>query len=213
MTEEFKKERRLYLVTMVLFVAVLAGVIYVLRRPEPRAISVTTPTPRPTPTLVIIQVQLMGAIKQPGVYKFPDGARVTDALDAAGGPLPEADLSHVNLARKLKDGELLTLPTRTPVPATAPAPLATSTTNGTPTTPVTGNVGIATATLSNKININTASIDELDKLPRIGPVIAQRIIDYRTQNGPFQRIEDIKNVRGIGDSLYNAIQDLITIED
>ncbi len=211
MLEELKQARKLYLLTFLCFALIVAGVIYLLRRPEPRAVTVTTPTPRPTPTSVIIQVQVAGAIKQPGVYKFPEGARVTDALDAAGGPVEEADLSHVNLARKLKDGELLSLPVKTPAPPTATVlapstdvPSGTSATASAPT---------VTRTPQSKININTAGPEELDKLPHIGPVLAQRIIDYRTQYGPFQKIEDIKNVKGIGDSFYDAIKDLITVTD
>lgn len=209
MLDEFKRERWLYVSMLALFVVVLVGVVYLLRRPEPRVVTVTTPAPRPTATLVIIQIQVTGAVANPGLYKLPEGSRVTDALDLAGGARPEADVSKLNLARKLKDGEALAVLAR---PVTV-EPAFTPTLRGAGSTQEPGPVPTQTAVRKAKINLNTASVTELDTLPRIGPVLAQRIVDYRMQHGSFQQIEEIKNVSGIGDSLFATIRDLITIID
>ncbi len=194
------KKYRVHLVLSVAYLAVLIGVVYVLRRPEPRVITITTPSPRPTATIAMIEVQLSGAVNQAGVYTLPLGSRLADVLDLAGGTRADADLLGLNLARKLRDGEAITVPARTPTAAEQPAAAPGST----PAPP-------PAATLAGRININTASLEELDRLPHIGPALAQRIIDYRLQNGPFQATEEIKNVKGIGDAVFEEIKDLITV--
>lgn len=190
---------RAYLAMSALFVVVLLGTIFFLRRPESSAtIVLTTATPRPTATAVSIIVDVRGAVNQPGVYTLPVGSRVQDALARAGETLANADLRALNLARRVNDGEQIYVPLLGE--ATAPPPPTPA--RGAPT---------ATRSLS-KLNINTATVAELDALPGIGPAIAQRIIDYRTQNGDFKTIEEIKKVRGIGDALFNQIKELITAQ-
>lgn len=194
---------RPYLAMMFLFVIVLGGTIWALRRPEPAALTIITPTPRPTATIASIIVDVRGAVAKPGVYTLAAGSRVQDALTQAGDALANAETRNLNLARKLNDGEQIYVPTvgeasATPPPATSgkgapPAPAATKTPLG-------------------KININTASAAELDMLPGVGPSIAQRIVDYRTQNGAFKKADDLKKVRGIGDALFDQIKDLITVQ-
>jgi competence protein ComEA len=133
------------------------------------------------------------------VYTLPLGSRMQDALAQAGDVQSNADTRGLNLARKLNDGEQIYVPAvgeATPVPTK-------STVSGAPT---------ATKAPIGKININTATIAELDMLPGIGPAIAQRIVDYRTQNGDFKKIDDLKKVRGIGDVLFDQIKDLITLQ-
>ncbi len=192
------RQYRLYLLMFVLNIAVLIGVIYLLRRPEPRVITITTPAPRVTATVAQIQVQVSGAVIQPGVYKLPSTARISNALDSAGGARPDADLNALNLARKLNDGEAIVIPTRK-----APAPASTAASTSSP--------GLPGATARpGKINLNVATVEQLDTLPGIGPALAQRIVDYRNQNGPFKKIEEVKNVKGIGDSLFDGIKGLIT---
>lgn len=188
---------RLYLVTLVLFGLILVGTVFVLRRPEPTPLAIVTTTPRPTPTIGMIMVDVRGAVNKPGVYTLAVGSRVQDVLVLAGNPLSDAETRQLNLARKLNDGEQIYIPTFAEATLTPPVAAAKSNTRKTP-------VG--------KININTATVSELDPLPGIGPALAERIVEYRSQFGPFRQLEDIKKVRGIGDALYKQIQDLITLE-
>lgn len=192
---------RVYLAMLLLFVLVLAGTVWVLRRPEPVAIAFTTPTPRPTPTIVLILVDVRGAVNKPGVYSLPAGSRVQDVLALAGDVTGEAEVGRLNFARKLSDGEQIYISTR--AEATQTLSITPGRGDRQPT---------ATRTPIGKININTATLEQLDLLPGIGPAIGQRIIDYRTQNGSFAKIEDVKKVRGIGDALFEQIKDLITVQ-
>jgi competence protein ComEA len=193
---------RPYLAMLAVFLVVLAGTIFFLRRPEPpAAVTIVTVTPRATATPASITVDVRGAVNKPGVYTLPLGSRVQDALILAGDVTSNADTRPLNLARKLNDGEqiyVLTLGEATPTVVATPGRGA--------------QLNAPTRTPAGKININTATLAELDTLPGIGPAIAQRIIDYRTQNGNFKTIEDLKKVRGIGDALFNQIKDLITVQ-
>ncbi len=203
MPEAFVRYRP-YLVMMFLFALVLVGTVWILQTqaaPPRPALLITTPTPRATATPVAIIVEVRGAIKQPGVYTLPLGSRVQDALALAGDALDTADTRPLNLARKLNDGEQLYVPARGETPA---API--------PATGKTSPTAAAPKTAPSKINLNTATLAELDTLPGIGPAIAQRILDYRAQNGEFKKIEDVKKVRGIGDAMFEQIKDLITTQ-
>ncbi|MCQ3936535.1 MAG: hypothetical protein DPW18_05740 [Chloroflexi bacterium] len=157
---------------------------------------------QPAPTKAPIAVHVIGAVPRPGLYEFAEGARVQDAIDAAGGLLSSANVDSINLAALLEDGQQLNIPYKagqepseeTAVPLELPGPPATEAPEN-----------------QDLININTALLEELDSLPGIGPTIAQRIIDYREENGPFETIEDIMNVSGIGPSTFDQIKDLITV--
>jgi len=173
-----------------LFVAVLVWVV--ARNPSGQAVML-----RPVPTDKPIVIQVSGAVPRPGVYALAQGSRVQDAISAAGGFLADADKTGMNLARALADGEQLDIPY-----TSGSSPVIV---DATPT-------GVATSPSSTDlININTASSAELDKLPGIGPTTAQKIIDYRQQNGPFVSTEDIINVSGIGPGTYEKIKSLITV--
>lgn len=219
MIEQLNKNRG-YLLLALLNTLVLAAIIIFIRRPEPRAVVVTTPTPRPTATQALVTVQLSGAVLHPGVYTLSAASRVSDAVELAGGTSDTANVENLNLARRLKDGEAIIIPTRvptgTPRPALSPSPLPSSTgaQSTTPTAPASParNLSPVPTRVAGKVNINTASLAELDTLPHIGPALGQRIIDYRMQNGSFQAIEDIKLVKGIGDAIFDEIKDRITIE-
>ena len=145
-----------------------------------------------------VVVYVCGAVKAPGIVRVPAGARVTDALELAGGPSAKAELTAVNLAAKVSDGEQIVVPARG---RSAPAVAATA--------------GAATAAgpavPAAPVNINTATLEQLDALVGVGPATAQKIIDYRTANGPFKTIDDIKNVSGIGDAKFAAMKDNITV--
>jgi competence protein ComEA len=173
------------------------------------------------PTAVPLRVYVMGAVNRPGVYALARASILQDALDAAGGATRQADVSHLNLALLLRDGDQINvpalLPTATLLPPTQ-TPLPSMTVGpGTPLpTPPTATLAPTSAPTSagsfgGLVNINTATLAELDTLPRIGPAIAQRIIDYRAANGPFATIEQIKNVKGIGDATFAQLKDLITV--
>lgn len=192
---------RPYLAMSFLFLVVLVGTVLALRRPEPAALTLITPTPRATATLAAIVVDVRGAVAKPGVYTLPPGSRVQDALALAGDVLSHAETRGINLARKLNDGEQIYVPTVAEATLTPAAALTKGERQPT-----------ATKTPLGKININTATVAELDVLPGIGPSIAQRIVDYRTQNGPFKKIEDLKKVRGIGDALFEQVKDLVTVQ-
>lgn len=175
----------------------LAGGLWlVARSPQGQPVAL-----RPPPTPEPIVVHVIGAVARPGVYNLPTGSRVQDAVRAAGGLLAEADKEAINLAARLEDGEQLEVPY---LPGMEPV--------GTPSSSFQVIPGDSGAPSSSLININTATLEELDTLPGIGPTTAQKIIDYREQHGPFARIEDIMNVSGIGPATFERIQDLITVE-
>jgi competence protein ComEA len=153
--------------------------------PEPT--SAPTP-PSPAPALL---VYVSGAVVQPGVYALAPDARSVDALRAAGGPLEDADLIQINLAARLHDEQQIYFPRlgETPPPLAATAAPDDS--------PPAGPQGT--------LNINAASAEQLEALPRIGPAVAQRIVEYRDENGPFASPEDLLEVPGIGPSIVEAI--------
>lgn len=172
----------------------LLGRISTIPRGAPIQILTSTPavmrSTQPVPKSV--RVYVSGAVRYPAVYELPPGSLVRDAVEAAGGPAQDADLERINLAQELQDQQHLHVPRQ-----------------GEMSPPVVNDPGTGTA---NRININTARADELEELPRIGPAMAQRIVEYRQAYGPFQRIEDIQNVAGIGPATFEAIRDLITVE-
>ena len=181
-----------------------AGIIFLVSRP-PRGQAVPLlPPPSPAPVVVYVS----GAVQQPGVYPLDPGSRVQDAIQTAGGLLPEADTQLLNLAAPLEDGSHIQVPARPPTatPKLTPGLQATSKSGASTPLPVE-----ILPTVPGLININTATLEELDTLPGIGPSIAQRIIDYRTTNGLFATIEDIQNVKGIGPVTFEKIKDLITV--
>ena len=160
----------------------------------------------PSPAAELL-VYVCGAVRSPGVVRVPDGARVADALALAGGPGAKAELAAVNLAAKVVDGQQIVVPERG---ATAPAGAS-----GGSSAAAAGSAsalgGGSTSAPGAPVNINTASLEELDALDGVGPSTAQKIIDYRTANGPFATIDDIKNVSGIGDAKFAAMKDAITV--
>ena len=156
-----------------------------------------------------IVVHITGAVKKEGVIYLKKGARIVDAIKEAGGETKEADLSQVNLAYELQDGQKIYIPNKNEkvsqyIISTNGETIDSNGAN-------TGNESTSTSKEGAKVNINTATQNELDGLPGIGPALAQRIIDFREENGNFKSIEDIQNVKGIGDSKFDEIRDKIVV--
>ena len=161
------------------------GVILLLSRPTHSQGLRLSPPANALPLLVDVS----GAVAQPGVYSLPAGSRVQDALQAAGGLLVEAQAQELNLAAELEDGQQVRVPFKASTAAGEPS-------------------------RSNEVlfvNINTAPVDELERLPGIGPVLAAEIVAYRLEHGQFANIEAIQAVPGIGPGIFEQIQPFITV--
>ncbi|KAF2780171.1 membrane-bound DNA-binding protein [Streptomyces sp. OM5714] len=141
-----------------------------------------------------IVVDVGGKVRKPGVHSLPAGSRVEDALRAAGGVKPGTKTDGLNRARFLVDGEQVM------VGASAPAP---------PPGPGTASGGQAGAGPAAPVSLNTATTDQLDTLPGVGPVLAQHIIDYRTQHGGFRSVDELREVNGIGERRFADLRDLV----
>jgi competence protein ComEA len=157
-----------------------------------RAVRVV-PSPAAASAAIVV-VAVAGKVRRPGLVRLPTGSRIADAVVAAGGALPGVDLGSVNLARKLVDGEQIVV--GGPTPALPPAGAA-STQSG----PAAGGV----------VNLNAATATELDSLPGVGPVLAQRIVDYRAQHGPFSSVEQLREVSGIGAAKFANLRSRVTV--
>lgn len=140
-----------------------------------------------------IVVAVIGHVVAPGLVTLPDGARVSDAIAAAGGALPGTDLTTINIARKVSDGEQIAVGVPGAVDGGAAAQSG------------------ASAAGTGPVDINNANLQQLDQLPGIGPVTAQSIIDFREQNGPFGAVADLANVSGIGPATMAKLADLVTV--
>ncbi|OOV30690.1 DNA-binding protein [Streptomyces avermitilis] len=144
----------------------------------------------------VIVVDVSGKVRNPGIQRLPAGSRVADALRAAGGVRPGTNMQGLNRARLLADGEQVVV--GGPAPAPDPGTAATAT----------GGSGAGT-TPSTPVSLNTATADQLDTLPGVGPVLAQHIIDYRTQHGGFRSVDELREVNGIGDRRFADLQNLV----
>lgn len=149
--------------------------------------------PSATPSEVVVAVA--GRVRRPGLVRVPAGARVADALEAAGGVLPGTDVTLLNVARRVSDGELIVVGITPPPDAGAAlgaAPLGPPAAGG-------------------KLNLNTATLAQLDALPGVGPVLAQRILDLRQRLGGFRSVDDLRRVEGIGDARFERLRELVTV--
>lgn len=163
----------------------------------------TAPTSEPTATPAPkISVHIKGEVLSPGLYELEEGARLNDAVTAAGGLTENAAEDSINLAMRLHDEDEINIPSKSQA--------GSSQIVDNPSTSASENSGKPSAT--NKLNINTASVSELDTLLGIGPAYAQAIVDYRDTNGPFGTIEDLMKVSGIGQKRFNDIKDMICVD-
>lgn len=176
-----------------------AGLWYVRSLPRPVEVAeipgrgdapIPAASAGPSPEVLIL-VDVAGWVRRPGVYEFEEGARVIDAIDAAGGARSGALLESLNLAAPLADGIQILVPRE----------------GETVAPPASG----AAAGVAGLINVNTAMSTELEELPGVGEVIAQAIVDYRTENGPFASVDQLLDVSGIGDATLENIRELVTV--
>jgi competence protein ComEA len=193
------------LVAVLAVTVVGAGLWYVRSLPHPVEVRagpqgppVPAPGASPSAEAIPVLVDVAGWVRRPGVYEFATGARVVDAIEAAGGARPGADLQALNLAAPLVDGtQVLVLKRGAAPPATADGSTAGGSTAG-------GSPGAL-------VNVNTATAAELEALPGIGEVLAQAIVDHRTENGPFTSVDQLLDVSGIGDATLEDLRDLVTV--
>jgi competence protein ComEA len=174
--------------------------------PRPAAAARTNDAPASSTTTtrpaVAIVVDVVGAVRRGGVVRLAAGARVIDAIDAAGGSTPEADLTRLNLAAALADGSRVAVPrVGAPVPGVDPAAVSGA--------PASATDGASSA--GAPVNLNTANAQQLDVLPGIGPATAATIIKDREAHGPFRSVNDLGRVRGIGDSKLEQLRGLVTV--
>ena len=186
------------LVVAALLAAVVAGGVVLRGRPQevvvPSVVATGTPLPgasaAPTAPATEVVVAVAGAVVRPGLVRLPAGSRVDDAVRAAGGVVPGSDPGLLNLARKLVDGEQVLVGVEAP-PGSVPVEPA--------------------AEVGGPVDLNSATVADLDALPGIGPVLAQRIVDWRTEQGPFASVEQLREVTGIGEAKYADLADEVAV--
>ncbi len=164
------------------------GVLLLVTRPPNGEPITLLPAPTPAPITIFVS----GSVGQPGLYALPYGSRLNDAIQSAGGFSGEADTGAINLAAILQDGQQVYVPARAP---TAESGLTAN------QNPDSGQL----------VDINAATLEELDTLPGIGPITAQKIIDYRAAHGPFTSTDGLLAVDGIGQATFDKISGLITV--
>ena len=192
---EASSQWAIILLFVVMLFVILGGLLLLLSRPEPAAIIIHPPLPtatsRPTVTPGPVLVYVTGAVHQPGsLHLLPFGSRVTDAVAAAGGLTDSAVPSLVNMAGSLRDGDQIHAPSIHQVGGGAVLP-----------TPSVG-----------RVDVNTATVAELETLPSIGPVMAQRIVNYRGMVGPFASLDELDHVSGIGPATLAELRGLVAFD-
>ncbi|MGH9155755.1 MAG: helix-hairpin-helix domain-containing protein [Acidimicrobiales bacterium] len=168
----------------------------VLPRADPSTTAAGLPGATPAAGQGDPRVHVAGAVERPGVYQVRDGGRVADVVDAAGGPTGDADLDRINLAARVGDGEQVYLPRRGEVPPAAGGGSASPSSPGPPPVPV---------------DLNSATAEQLDALPGIGPATAAAIVEYRDQHGRFAGVDELVEVRGIGDAKLAALRPRVRV--
>ena len=174
-----------------------AGLWYVRSLPQPVAIRAEpVPAPSASQSAPPLIVHVAGWVEKAGVYELPEGSRVIDAIDAAGGPKRGAELAALNLAAPLTDGQQVLVPRA----SDAAEP------QGTASVP-----GGSTESGTTLVNVNVASAEELETLPGIGEVLAATIVQYREEHGPFTSVDQLLDVSGIGEVTLEELRDLVTV--
>jgi competence protein ComEA len=173
------------------------------------AVGLAAATPSPSAPAEGYRVYVVGQVRRPGVVSLPAGSRVEDALDAAGGATSGADLTVINLARKLVDGEQITVVKPGEKPPAPEADPSADRGSGAADSGAAGAGGAATA--SDPVDLNTATTAEFDTLPGIGPVMAARIVAWRQENGGFKTVDDLNEISGVGDATMAKLRPLVKV--
>jgi competence protein ComEA len=199
MPEFLLPHRRLLLAAAVALVLLLLAARFILPAGTTTPAAPLPPPPAPGtsatgPSGARVVVDVVGAVRQPGLYRLGPGSRIADAVARAGGATPKADLAQVNLAAPVADGEQVVVPKRGLAAAAPSAGAGSAAAAGTPTAPV---------------QLSTATLEQLDSLPGIGPVTAQKILDYRTKHGAFSSVDELDAVPGIGPARLDQLRDLV----
>lgn len=178
--------------TLGLVVALFLAGRYLVNVGAPSTAQVAPPLPVPATTaagLAPAVVDVVGAVRRPGLYRLKQGDRIQDAVSRAGGPTRKADLALINLAAQISDGEQIVVPRRGGIGAAGAAE--------------------AGSTPGGPVHLNSATVEQLDTLPGVGPVTAQKILDYRVKHGPFTSVDELDAVPGIGPSRMDTLRDLV----
>ena len=184
----WEAERLRNVIAAVLIIATLGAVaVLAIREAGGSTVALEIEVPTPTAAPDEIVVHIIGEVGDPGVYRVPSGTRLFEAVELAGGSLEGADTDGVNLAQAVLDGRRYEIPSRG---AAAP--------------------GASPARAAGPISVNTATADELEALPGIGPVTANAIVSHRRETGPFGRVEDLLNVPGVGSATLERLRPLVT---
>jgi competence protein ComEA len=199
MPELLLQHRRFLLAAAVALVLLLLAARFILPAGTTSPAAPLPPPPAPGTSATgtssaRVVVDVVGAVRRPGLYGLASGSRIADAVARAGGATGKADLAQVNLAAPIADGEQIVVPKRGLVGAAPPAAGGTGGSEGTPTAPV---------------QLSTATLEQLDSLPGIGPVTAQKILDYRTKHGAFSSVDELDAVPGIGTARLDQLRDLV----
>jgi competence protein ComEA len=184
------QRRRALAIALFGTVALLLGVRHLAVARAPAAEPPPAVALQAQPAQKILVVHVVGAVRRPGLYRLADGSRVADAVHRAGGSTRHADLSLINLAAPLADGLQVLVPRRQPGAAAAAA-------------------GADSTMPAGPVHLNSATLEQLDALPGVGPVTAQKILDYRKQNGGFTSVDDLDAVPGIGPARLESLRELV----
>ena len=184
-------EQKRGLVILLTLTIGLGSFYFLNSRPQAEPVVIQEiPTAATESVTTLLLINVAGKVKNPGVYQLPPGSRVVDALEAAGQQLKGVDISDINLARVLVDGEQILIGSNRTV---------------------SGKVATKKITADNPLDINRATIAQLDTLPGIGPVTAQRIIDYRTKAGRINAVDELKKISGLGGVKFEEIKALLRV--
>ncbi len=198
MPEFLLQRRRALLAAAVALALLLLAVRYVLPAGTTTPAAPLPPPPDPGASATgasagRVVVDVVGAVRQPGLYRLPQGSRIADAVARAGGAIGKAELAQVNLAAPLADGEQVVVPKRGAAGAVAPSGAGAGAGAGPPA----------------PVQLSTATLEQLETLPGIGPVMAQKILDYRTKHGAFSSVDELDAVSGIGPKRLDQLRDLV----